>query len=383
MSENEKKETQVQESKPKKTMKLPLIIGVVVIVLAADIFGYNYSKHLKQYNEAVTLYNAGDFVNAATNFKSLGSFKDSEDYLNKSNYSEAKVLMDAAQYTEALAIFEELGDYEDSQDFVALCNKAIAYEEATTLYENKDFEAAQKAFEALEDYNDSAVLAENCGLTIKAQSLDGTKWFYSESNNNINILTFTKDSATITKHSFDGNGIHQTDVSDCDYVATKDALILTDKNTGAETSVDYKLDGDKVILDKNTYATSKMIDKKIQGYWVAEDLQYTTLLGRSYFSKSRYDLILNDGKAKGIRANTANPRTNYDYFYFGPDTGTYKIGNGVLEFTIDGSGKGGLHQAETFFTYLNGKVTLYHYTLPYSKSSRKSLPDNSFYSSYF
>ena len=63
------------------------------------------------------------------------------------DYKEATSLYESGNYEEAKAMFVELGDYEDSATMVKACD----YAQAVKLYNSGDYESAISIFKSIED----------------------------------------------------------------------------------------------------------------------------------------------------------------------------------------------------------------------------------------
>lgn len=70
----------------------------------------------KTYNQAVSLFNEGKYIEAIPLFKALGSYQDSSDYYVKSIYNNALSLFAQEKYKEAAEAFYEVIDYSDSAE---------------------------------------------------------------------------------------------------------------------------------------------------------------------------------------------------------------------------------------------------------------------------
>ena len=89
------------------------------------------------YKKAASLYESGEYAEAAEMFEALGDYKDSADRVKACNYQGALELADAGKYQEALEIFLSLGDYEDcgEQSVLCTCKAAEAYAQGGKLAE--------------------------------------------------------------------------------------------------------------------------------------------------------------------------------------------------------------------------------------------------------
>lgn len=89
------------------------------------------------YKKAASLYESGEYVEAAEMFEALGDYKDSADMVKACYYQGALELSDAGKYQEALEVFLSLGDYEDceEQSVLCTCKAAEAYAQGGKLAE--------------------------------------------------------------------------------------------------------------------------------------------------------------------------------------------------------------------------------------------------------
>ena len=97
-------------------MKKRICLSLCMVLTAAAILtgcgkGGDYKK-------AMSMYENGQYEEAAAKFTELGDYEDSQDMVMACNYEAAKVLFDAGDYEEAKKAFAELGDYEKSPDYI-------------------------------------------------------------------------------------------------------------------------------------------------------------------------------------------------------------------------------------------------------------------------
>lgn len=132
------------------------------------------------YEEAVNVYNSGNYNKAIEQFSVLGSYKESFTYITNSHnaikqqeeeaiqraleaiYQEATALYNKGQYEKAIEKFEEIIEYKDSRDMIATCETAItntalesSYVSAKALYSQKKYSEAYWAFYDIKEYKDS------------------------------------------------------------------------------------------------------------------------------------------------------------------------------------------------------------------------------------
>lgn len=124
------------------------------------------------YEQAQTLYQAGDYRAAAEAFDALGDYEDSARMAAVCRYAQAMALFEAGEYTEASREFTLLEDYEDSRRMVLACQYALAEK----LYDAGDLLAAEASFAALGDYEDSRERADRCRYELAGQLLAGGEY---------------------------------------------------------------------------------------------------------------------------------------------------------------------------------------------------------------
>lgn len=151
-----------KQAKERKRMKNTAIILTMVAVMAVvgSVYGFwirpNVIEPARKYKEALALYQNGEYKQAESRFTELGSYRDSEQYLQDIPYRIAEDLLEKGKYEAARNGFLELGDYRDSADRA----KETAYLYAQTLQTDGDYISARKWFEDAEPYNDSVACVE-------------------------------------------------------------------------------------------------------------------------------------------------------------------------------------------------------------------------------
>lgn len=152
-----------KQAKERKRMKNTAIILTMVGVMAAvgSIYGFwirpNFIEPARKYKEALALYQNREYEQAESCFSELGSYRDSEQYLQNIPYCIAEDLLEQGKYEAARNAFLELGDYWDSADRA----KETAYLYAQTLQADGDYITARKWFEDAEPFNDSSACVEH------------------------------------------------------------------------------------------------------------------------------------------------------------------------------------------------------------------------------
>ncbi len=150
-----------------------------------------------QYNEAIELYNAGQYEEAITAFEALDGYKDSVTQIVECKYQLALGLYNAGKYDEAITAFKALDRYKDSADQITKCETAIKdekYNAAVECYNAGKYDEAITAFKVLNGYKDSTDQIENCYIgkygeelynLIKSLKVGDTYKFGSYEQNNI------------------------------------------------------------------------------------------------------------------------------------------------------------------------------------------------------
>ena len=123
----------------RKLIALPLALLLTLSLPSCDSLSYR---------EAVVLYNAQEYAQAAELFSQLGDYEDSATLFKRSRYWEAVKLMEEGKYSTALPRFIKLGDYEDCPQRLTECRYQLAVE----AFENDEYQQAEKDFLEFADY---------------------------------------------------------------------------------------------------------------------------------------------------------------------------------------------------------------------------------------
>ncbi len=185
-------------------MKRKIIIVscvLVVVILLLLFFVYPQYKLSKKYADAINLYISGNYIEAINGFKDLETYKDSVEWIKKSEVSLAEQYVNENKFNEAIKIYEsyqmqddinetlyrkagnlmELGDYEEAvkvfdgiQDYEGVkeqineCNYLIA----ESFYKDKNYSKAIDVFQELGDYKKSFDYFKNCCKQLKFEKFD-------------------------------------------------------------------------------------------------------------------------------------------------------------------------------------------------------------------
>ena len=170
-SEESHAETPAPAAVPAKKKKFPVVPvaigGAALIAAAAAVVAVNIFviRPSKAYEEAKAAYEAADYEAAASQFESMGDYKDSKELaaecVTLMHYENGKKAFNNGEYDKAVEEFTAAGSYKDSADMIKECGLASHYAKAMHLsaYGNKE-----KAVEELilaGDYKDSKQMIYN------------------------------------------------------------------------------------------------------------------------------------------------------------------------------------------------------------------------------
>ncbi len=305
------------------------------------------------YKKAMSMYENGQYEEAAAKFTELGDYENSQDMVTTCKYEAAKALFDAGNYEEAKKAFVGLGNYENSADYMTECD----YNSACALFDAGDYEGAIALFETIPDFKDSQdkIKSANKELMVQKygpvlQALNGKTWLFNGGSDTIlNKISFTDTEAEIAQVYYDGNGKHDNGSNTCPF-AIDDKNILITMTDGTEMEIPYTLDGDKISLEEGKYFTMEEIEAGIQGYWNLRKTQ--NLLGKN--AANEYNIYFNEGKVMSESAAKAFDGAPGEYYYFGPDEGKYTLNFGGFDTEMR-------HGNNWFYNIIDGKVTILHY----------------------
>jgi tetratricopeptide (TPR) repeat protein len=141
-----------------KTASVILLITLIVMFAGCD-------SNAKPYEEAMTMFNEGNFAEAIIAFEALGDYMDAteraeesaEELRKENDYNAAVVLFNEGSFTAAATAFEELGNYRDAPERATEARNENEYERAETMFGAGNFSGAAAAFEALGDFRNARV----------------------------------------------------------------------------------------------------------------------------------------------------------------------------------------------------------------------------------
>jgi len=143
-------------------------VAIVLLLFVTDVF-HDRDARKELYQEAIILYDTGNYAKAADIFNSLGLYEESFSYLlnsrNHIKYNEGIALYNEERFKEAWEIFSALGNFGESAEKA----KESKYAYAQQLYSEGDLEEAFSIFQDLGDYKESPLQVANITLELKTE----------------------------------------------------------------------------------------------------------------------------------------------------------------------------------------------------------------------
>lgn len=135
----------------KRSMKTLAVLTLAMLLLLTGCDALDY-------RDAIALYNAGEFSQAADRFAQIPDYEDSAQLYTRARYWQALELYNAGQFTEAAEVFAPLGNYEDSKQLHTRCY----YNLAVQTMEAGDYTDAITQFESLDGFEDVVQRIAEC-----------------------------------------------------------------------------------------------------------------------------------------------------------------------------------------------------------------------------
>lgn len=272
---------------------------------------------------------------------------------DSSDYKKAMSLYEGGQYLEAAEIFSALGEYEDSAAMATECT----YLQAGSLAESGEYADAIALYETILDHKDSADKLAEAKYALMVQQygpalekLTGTEWYYNGGNaTTLNQIVFEGAEATISQVEFTGNGRFDNGSSSHSY-SMDDKTIYVDLGS-KELEIPYQMNDDSFDLGGSDFYTLEEIDAALQGYWkvrsVGEDIWGTLV-------NYEHNIYIHEGRL--VYEHAAPDALGYagEYYYYGPYEGSYTLNFGGFDTDM-------FHGSEWFFNILDGVPTILHY----------------------
>ncbi len=176
-----------KEKAAKKKKTFTAVLGCAIVAVIAFVIVYNaVLVPMRNYKNAIALFDSGNYDEAATAFEALGDYKDAVEQIdrchNEKRYKEAEVLLNDGKYSDAITAFKALGDYSDSVERFKECYYCLACSEL----EAKNYFDALTHFKAADSYKDAKDKLEETEQIIydlgtkaleEKKYVDAIKWF--------------------------------------------------------------------------------------------------------------------------------------------------------------------------------------------------------------
>ena len=186
----------VDNKKLKKKSKRIVIIPLVLLIIVGSFFGvtiyaYNLADsgefeeaskfeslffwdwNYKDYVKSGIKLNSGEYGTAIRNFKSLGSYRNSQEFYKESIYRQSIEYYEEKEYFDAYDGFVSLNDYKSAYSYVKRV-KDGAYVEAKNDFDSKLYFSARELFE-LSGRNDSDKYIKVINVLLSNSSIDPLK----------------------------------------------------------------------------------------------------------------------------------------------------------------------------------------------------------------
>lgn len=151
-------------------MKKKLCILLIFLMLLC-LVGCESEKN-KEYQEALSSIQAGDYAAAIEILESLGDFKDSEEKLVETKCEYASNLVGSGDYITAIDVLESIADYGGVSAKLA----ETKYEYASELLSIGSYGDAEKIYESLGDYSDSEDMMNYCRYLSGTEALNNLNY---------------------------------------------------------------------------------------------------------------------------------------------------------------------------------------------------------------
>ena len=161
-------------------------ISALVAIIAFVIVYNAVLVPMRNYKNAIALFDSGNYDEAATAFEALGDYKDAVEQIdrchNEKRYKKAEVYLNDGKYREAINLFELLGDYSDSVERFKECYYCLACSEleAKTYFNALDhFKAADSYKDAKDKLEETEQIIYDLGTKALEEKkyVDAIKWF--------------------------------------------------------------------------------------------------------------------------------------------------------------------------------------------------------------
>ena len=292
-------------------------IVIVLVILGLFTSCSKKDKDKDYYEDAMDLYNSGEYAEAADMFMKLGDYEDSLDLYMDSEYKYALSLYDDGDYEEALLVLEELGAYEDSATIINSINEELTRQLYEPIYDMLEGE---------------------------------TRYYNGGSDTVLCSISFSGTNVTIKQMISDGNGVHVGATNDYPYTVS-DTFIEVEKSGGSTMRIPYVLSGNTLTLGNGDYYSLEEIDDALQGYWKLRESGNDSFMGCA----AELNVYINNGSWTYEHASEAYGSSYGEYYYYGPYSGNYSLNS-------SGGFSGSMeYRYEFSFNIIDGTVKLLHF----------------------
>ena len=225
------------------------------------------------YDNAVELYNNGEYEEAISSFEKLNGYKESDSYLEKSVLGYATELMNNGSYIEAIEFLQDTSIAKETNTGIKIneCKKLL-YNEACSLMKEENYGDAIDIFTYLESYMDSNSLLNECNkeyewnINISKVENNNTDWNYFAENigqyrqlssSELNEVMVGKWNVYYTKHSIV-----------VEYTSNQEYYTLIDGEIPGKSSA-WGVSGDRIWIGDPTLLY-KIYEMK-EGYYLMQD----------------------------------------------------------------------------------------------------------------
>ena len=142
-----------QQPKMWKFVVIPLAIGIVLLAgFGGGAYYLMNGSKTSKYNQAVNLYTAGNYQEAAKQFEKLGDYRDSKkrsaEATTRMHFENGKNAFAAGDYEKAKEEYIAAGDYENSKLLAEECARAAHYAKGESLGAAGDLDKAIEEYKA-------------------------------------------------------------------------------------------------------------------------------------------------------------------------------------------------------------------------------------------
>lgn len=199
----------------------------------------------------------------------------------------------------------------------------------------------------------------SCGNSYSEEkaAIVGAKWYgEAETSNSIIVWEFFEESVCRSQYFIDGNGQHESTKNTGSYKFKSDVIEIKFEDT--DYVLPYTFSNGEFVLDGGKLLSAEDVKEQIQGHWNSRESSYNPLTG---FSSAEHHVEFTGNQFEIENASEAYRGAPGEYYYYGPYTGTYEIGDGC--FICDD-----YHLASSyFFLVKDGQAVIYRYNHEYKR----------------